>query len=438
MKFKPAKSDSIPRIIGWFLFIVFLLALAGLQVVSAQITLPSCTTSINFPDDNDGVVQALDIDKDNDGLIEICDLEGLNEMRYRLNGSGYQANADATVIMNGCAPGGCKGYELTRSLDFGNADSYRTTANEVIWTSGNGWQPIGDSANPFNATFEGNGYTISNLMINVVNNIVIGFFANTASGTRITNIGLLNINILGFQFMGSLVGENGGTIINSYATGTIKNEETEEVASIRVGIGGLAGLNQGTISYSYAAVDVEDNIDSFDNAGGLVGGNDGTISYSYAAGSVTAENGFIGGLVGGNSGTIINSYATGDVIETPGNPSNSVGGLVGENGGTIINSYATGNTEGILTSDVGGLVGENEFGDISGSYWLKETGSMLVDIDNYNGGPPARVCCRDKLPRISNHLPRQPAYIVAGVLGYGISAPRVNSPYSEARTATLC
>ncbi len=355
--------------------------------MSAQTTLPLCTTSLDIPDDNDVVVQAMDIDKNNNGLIEICDLEGLHAMRYRLNGSGYQENADATVIMNGCAPGGCKGYELTRSLDFSDDDSYRTTANKVIWTSGNGWQPIGNFANSFNAVFEGNGYTISNLMINVVNNTETGLFGNTASGARITSIGLLNVNILGFQFMGSLVGDNGGTIINSYATGTIKNEREEAVS---VHVGGLAGFNNGIISYSYAAVDVEDNVDRFNNVGGLAGFNNGIISYSYAAGSVTAENGSIGGLVGENGGTIINSYATGDVKETPGNPFNNVGGLVGRNAldSYITNSYAAGNTEGIFRSDVGGLVGENEFGTISGSYWLKETGSMLVAIDNYNGGPP--------------------------------------------------
>ena len=51
-----------------------------------QPPLPLCTTFIEFPDDNDGVSQAVDIDKDNDGLIEICDLEGLDEIRYVLDG----------------------------------------------------------------------------------------------------------------------------------------------------------------------------------------------------------------------------------------------------------------------------------------------------------------------------------------------------------------
>ena len=65
-------------------------------VEAAQTNLPPCTTAIEFPDDNDGIFQAVDIDKDNDGLIEICDVEGVSEIRYRLDGTGYRASADRT------------------------------------------------------------------------------------------------------------------------------------------------------------------------------------------------------------------------------------------------------------------------------------------------------------------------------------------------------
>ena len=60
---------------------------------------------------------------------------------------------------------------------------------------------------------------------------------------------------------------------------------------------------------------------------------------------------FAGGLAGLNAGTISNSYATASVTAGA-----YVGGLVGNNGGTISNSYATGNVSG--SSYVGGLVGE--------------------------------------------------------------------------------
>ena len=139
-----------------------------------------------------------DIDQDDDGLIEICNLEGLNAIRYQLDGTGYKANGSATKITAGCPDTGCKGYELTQDLDFSDDDSYSSTANMVVWTTGTGWNPIGNSsANTFNATFDGNGYTISNLMINRSGTNFVGLFGYMGSGVEIANVGLLNVDIIG-------------------------------------------------------------------------------------------------------------------------------------------------------------------------------------------------------------------------------------------------
>ena len=62
-----------------------------------------------------------DVDIDDDGLIEVNDLETLNAMRYQMDGSGLQLDENAVEITTGCAPGGCKGYELTQDLDFSSA-----------------------------------------------------------------------------------------------------------------------------------------------------------------------------------------------------------------------------------------------------------------------------------------------------------------------------
>ena len=158
------------RLVGQVLFVVFLLVVLGAQVVSAQ-DLPPCTNSLidlpEYEEDNDGVDQAVDIDKDGDGLIEICDLEGLNEIRYVLNGLGYRTSQTDTINRAGCPSGGnCRGFELTRDLSFTDDASYRTVANTATYTVGSGWAPIGTLANQFNTKFEGNGHTISNLTIN--------------------------------------------------------------------------------------------------------------------------------------------------------------------------------------------------------------------------------------------------------------------------------
>ena len=202
---------------------------------------------------------ATDIDRDNDGLIEICDLEGLDAIRYQPDGTGYRTSADTTKITTGCKAGGCNGYELVRDLDFNDGASYSSTANKVIYTvddyedsADSGWQPIGyytddgddDNDEPFNSLFEGNGHTISNLMINRSDvDYAVGLFAYTGGSSEISNIGLLNVDIYGYWDVGGVVGRNDGSIANSYATGAIDGG---------VYVGGLVGRNTGSIANSYA------------------------------------------------------------------------------------------------------------------------------------------------------------------------------------------
>ena len=280
-----------------------------------------------------------DIDKDDDGLIEIDTLEKLNAMRYQLDGSGYRKSEDSPKITVGCAEDGCNGYELIRDLDFDDDASYSSTSNKVIWTTGTGWQSIGyyesyRNNKPFQAMFEGNNHTISNLMINRPNTNRVGLFGYTERGTKIANVGLLNVDVRGSSRVGGLVGLNSdGNITNNYVTGDVTG--------------------------------------SSDLVGGLVGYNDrGEITNSYATGDVTGSGNYVGGLVGGNGGNITNSYATEAV-----NGRSYVGGLVGGNGdGNITNSYATSSVTG--SGRVGGLVGQNH-GSITNSYWdTKASGIM--------------------------------------------------------------
>ena len=326
--------------------------------------LPLCTTSIEFPDDNDEVPQVADIDKDNDGFIEICDLEGLDEIRYALDGSGYKVDATVTTNTTGCPADGCNGYELTRNLDFTDDDSYRTTTKRIIWTTGAGWQPIGDSSDAFTSQFEGNDFTISNLMIDRSTSN-IGLFGHATSSAEIANLGLLNINITASSdYVGGLVGWNESTMTNTYATGSIIGTSSR--------VGGLVGRNAGTVMDSYAMVSVSGT----SRAGGLVGRNYGMIMNSYATGSVVASA-RVGGLIGRNTNIIASSYATGSVEGT-----SQVGGLVGRhdigtitnNIGTITNSYATGVVTG--DSNTGGLVGRSDTGITTDSYWDINTGVL--------------------------------------------------------------
>ena len=196
----------------------------------------------------------------------------------------------------------------------------------------------------------------------------IGFLAavNTGTVTQVSATGSFNTTSDGVMF-GGLVASNfvGGTIIGSSAnvhfTGT--------GSTLSAGVGGLVGQNIGTISQSFAA----GNVSGIGRVGGLVGFNSGTISQSYATGQTDSTGGGagVGGLVGQNNATITQSYATGQV-GVPSHPVVSAGGLAGINSGTISESYATGLVAPGGGFGLGGLVGAAS-GTTNTSYWDTQT-----------------------------------------------------------------
>ncbi len=193
--------------------------------------------------------------------------------------------------------------------------------------------------------FNGNSKTISNLSIDLPNNVDIGFFGY-AQGSNIHDLGIVSGSVTGSN-VGALVGINDHTSINnSYATVSVTGSGY---------VGGLVGDNSSSIiDNSYATGNVSGN---GNGVGGLVGynTNSSNIDNSYATGKVSGGN-YVGGLVGYNfASTIANSYATGSV-----SGGSYVGGLVSSNGysSSIANSYATGSVSG--SSNVGGLIGYDD------------------------------------------------------------------------------
>jgi len=265
-----------------------------------------------------------------------------------------------------------------------NINASATGSGGDVWGS-SGFVPIGNSTIFFTGTFNGLGYTISNLTINLPGASGVGLFGWTGTTSVIQNVGLVGESVSGYFYVGGLVGLNSGaTVNNSYATGnvsgnyfvgglvgengngTVSNSYTTGSVSGSDYVGGLVGENFSTVSNSYAT----GSVSGTNYVGGLVGRNDATVGNSYATGNVMGsyDSDSIGGLVGGNGGTISNSYATGSVSGA--SESDAVGGLAGENGGTVSNSYATGSVSGASGSGyVGGLVGDNFRGTVSNSYW---------------------------------------------------------------------
>ncbi len=214
-------------------------------------------------------------------------------------------------------------------------------ANDIdlsVYSTGEGWTPIGSPSKKFTATFDGNGHVVSNLYIYRPNDNNQGLFG-WAINADIKNVGLENVDVTGDCNVGGLVGNGSNSIIsNCYATGDVVGGGW---------VGGLVGEgSSSTISNCYATGSVT-GTRTYSNVGGLVGygQNRIIISSSYSTGSVTGNNN-VGGLLGwSNYGTINNSYSTGTVT---GNA--NVGGLLGYGGVTLDNAYytdTTGQTNGI-------------------------------------------------------------------------------------------
>src|SRR5690606_529552 len=144
--------------------------------------------------------------------------------------------------------------------------------------------PISSSANPFAGSFNGGGYTLSNLSINQAGNA--GLFARLAAGGSITDLKLTNVTISSTgQNTGGIVDLNEGTIERvAVVGGTISSTNTYT--------GGIAGRsNSGSvISNSYAQVDLSGTtrVGGIGGASGCSSNSCVTINYSYFAGTVQA------------------------------------------------------------------------------------------------------------------------------------------------------
>ena len=167
--------------------------------------------------------------------------------------------------------------------------------------------------------------------------------------------------VSGKNQVGGLVGENKGSISNSYAQGTVSGDSQ---------VGGLVGVSEGNASIVSSRTFWGSRVSGKNQVGGLVGENKGSISNSYARGPVTGDS-QTGGLAGANSGTVRSTYSIGAVGGT-----DLRGRLVGVNSGTIDRSYAS------KRSDGDSLVGEDD-GVVHGSV-LRTVEQMKCSMEPVN------------------------------------------------------
>ena len=174
---------------------------------------------------------------------------------------------------------------------------FKQTANIDLENEPN-WTPIGtmlvEEGRPFQGTFDGDGYTITNLKVTGNSNNA-GLFGYTQDAT-IKNCNVTG-EVKGFNDVGGIVGNADGKtqILSCSFRGDVTGEDSY--------IGGIAGSARGTIKNCYALADVTARIEI---AGGIAG-------YAY---HVTIENCYYSGNVpAGNSAGGIAGFASGSTIK---------------------------------------------------------------------------------------------------------------------------
>ena len=191
------------------------------------------------------------------------------------------------------------------------------TLTDDINLTGKEWTPIGDYDNRYTGTFDGGNHTITGLTINQYGSYV-GMIGFLDSGGTVQNLTLENVNITGGDIVGSVVGDNYGTVTACTASGNVSGTSR---------IGGVVGYNNGTVTACYHA---SGNVSGTSYIGGVVGRNtSGTLTACYHASGNVSGTSNVGGVMGYNiSGTLTACYWSGL-------PDNDNGGATKVDGTTV-------------------------------------------------------------------------------------------------------
>ena len=207
-----------------------------------------------------------------------------------------------------------------------NTSAWGTLTANIDMT-GISCSPIGDNDNPYAGTFDGAGHTVEGIILN--GNSRIGLFGVVANGGTVQGITLTNSNISGRNPVGGIAGMNWGTITNCHVTNTVSITGTYLSAAV----GGIAGMN-----------------------GYATGGHNGRVYGCTSAAGIqgTGNSSCVGGIVGNcNASTITDCIAIGAIVNSPQRKGAIVGNMVSS---TLSNNYYNGckvNSSDFTSSGVG-------------------------------------------------------------------------------------
>ena len=276
-------------------------------------------------------------DEDDPYLIE--DVDDLKKLAENVNNGEAYANTY---------------FKLTANIDLKNEE----------------WPPIGtlqgEEVRPFQGTFDGDGYQITNLKISNGGEYA-GLFGNVW-GATIQNCNVTG-EINGYNYSGGIVGyANDNThILNCSFQGNVEGNGEER--------GGIVGHT--SIGCDVSGCFVTGTVTGEKFVGGIAGWGAGTIENCYALANVTATGVSAGGIAGYycSNFTIENCYYSGNV-----SASKCAGGIAGSAlGGTIQNCVSL--AESVTGSNANRIAGKNSATLTNNYAWngTKVSGSATPD-----------------------------------------------------------
>ena len=257
-----------------------------------------------------------------------------------------------------------------RNVEQYPAAHYVLTCNIALTGVGQGqsnFTPLFDDETMFTGTFDGNGYTISNLTIYNTDTFYTGLFACIGAEGSVHDLTLKDVKLQGTNYIGGVAGYALGAVTNCKVTGEITYLPQNTYG---VFLGGITGRAENDLNGCTAEVTVTANeVSGTAYAGGIAGycaynmqsvGSAVTLVSRSAVTVTKTESknfavyaGGLDGYFGSGNNTLTNCYATGNV--SGGSTAGGLVGYFGSGNNTLTSCYATGDVSG--DEDAGGLVG---------------------------------------------------------------------------------
>lgn len=218
-----------------------------------------------------------------------------------------------------------------------NMKAFYVLAKDIDLSSYGSWKSVGNSDDPFDGIFDGNG--------KIINGMRGGSLFGYATNIKIYDLTMLNVNT------------GNGSVISNFGRGQLERINVTGRINAAYTIGGItASLSNGLMSYCTFNGDVHSDITATHGnsyAGGLAGSVDNSYMFFSSASGIVGTSSMMASYAGGIAGTANNAvisdcYTLNDVYSRGGNRSDAGGAFGALNKSSINNIISYGNVQSIV------------------------------------------------------------------------------------------